>query len=408
MTRQAIRTACAAVAIAATACGDSVGPILDLPRELTSAEQTLVAADNAFAVRLLGAVHDEADPTENVFVSPLSVSMALGMTLNGAAGETRDAMAATLGFGDLGMDDVNAGYRDLIDLLLTLDERVTFGLANSIWHRPELGVEADFLNATRAFFDAQVEALDFGAPNAPDVIDQWVRDRTGGRIDGIAPRPIAPEIVMFLINAVYFKGDWTYQFDPSRTADRVFTLDDGSERMVPTMTHAEPVPVRLAGDALAGVIEMPYGGDAFAMVAAVPRGDVTLDELLDALDDARWAGWVDGLAEAERVVVMPKFEFTYDIRLNDALSALGMGIAFDPARADFAGINPALQLFIDRVQHKTFVKVDEVGTEAAAATSVGIGLTSAPAPFVIDRPFLFAIRERLTGAVLFLGKVVTP
>lgn len=400
----------------AVACGGGgnslgpMGPIEVLPRELTSAELALVEADNSFAMHLFRAVEAQANADENLFISPLSVSMALGMTYNGAAGATRDSMAQTLGFEGLAIDQVNEGYRGLIDLLVNLDRRVTFDLANSIWYRPEFAVLPKFLDAATTFFDARVEALDFSAPNAPDIINRWVRDHTNERIDSIAPKSIDPSTVMFIINAVFFKGDWTNQFDKSLTSDRPFTLRDGSEKSVPTMSHADPVPVRVTGDQLANVIEMSYGGGAFTMVAAVPAAGVTLDEVIAAFDRDRWQAWTAGLEvdSANQIVVMPKFQFEYKITMNDVLSALGMGIAFDAARADFSNITPGTGLFINQVLHKTFVKVDEVGTEAAAVTSVSFGITSEPPPFVIDQPFLFVLRERISGTILFIGKVVDP
>jgi len=389
-------------------CGDGFGPITELPRELTSVERALVDADNDFAVRIFERVNAQSSADSNLFLSPLSISVALGMTINGAGGETMDAIAATLGFSGLQIDEINQGYRGLIDLLVELDPRVTMNIANSLWHRPEFSVQAAFLDALATFFDARVEALDFGAPNAPDIIDQWVSDHTNGLIESIAPRPIRDEIVMFLINAVYFKGDWTHRFDESLTMARPFTLLDGTEKSVPTMRHEDDVPVRIGGDDLVDLLELSYGGDAFTMVAAVPRPGVTLEEVVEEFDAVRWNQWVASLDSTDMTVVMPKFEFEYSVRLNDILSDMGMAIAFDPNLADFSGINPTAELYIDRVQHKAFVRVDEVGTEAAAATSVDFGVTSAPPVFQIDRPFIFVLRERISGTILFMGKVVDP
>ena len=240
-------------------------------------------------------------------------------------------------------------------------------------------------------------------------MNQWVSDGTNGRIEEIVDDPINPLTVMFLINAIYFKGDWRHQFDKDLTRDAPFTLLDGTEITTSTMFHQEEVDVRLAGDGLASVIEMPYGGDAFTMTVVLPHPDVTLQSVVEALDADRWALWIANLHETEAFVVMPKFSFEYEIRLNDVLTSLGMGVAFDePGPADFSKINPSKHLYISEVKHKTFVQVDEEGTEAAAATSVEITLVSAPAPFVIDRPFLFAIRERLSGTILFMGRMVDP
>ncbi len=399
--------------IAISCHGDPMGPgslpslITELPRSLSQAELDLIEADNAFALKLFREIDAQEAANANIFVSPLSVSMALGMTYNGAAGETQQAMAQTLEFQDLNLDEVNQGYRDLIDLLFELDPQIEWQLANSIWYREGFSVEPSFLDVNRTFFDAQVAALDFNAPGAADVINQWVSDGTNGRIEEIVDDPISPLTVMFLINAIYFKGDWRHQFDKGLTRDAPFTLLDGSEVTTPTMFHEDEVDVRTGGDDLVRVLEMPYGGDAFTMMVVLPHPDVSLQSVVEALDTERWASWIADLHANELFVEMPKFSFEYEIKLNDVLTSLGMGVAFTGA-ADFSKINPSGGLFISKVKHKTFVQVDEEGTEAAAATSVGIGPTSGPGRFVIDRPFLFAIRERLSGTILFMGRMVDP
>ena len=401
--------------IAISCFGDPTGPgspsalITELPRSLSQAELDLIEANNAFAFKLFREIEAQEEAGSNIFVSPLSVSMALGMTYNGAAGETQQAMAQTLEFQGLSLDDVNQGYRDLIDLLFDLDPQIEWQLANSIWYREGFFVEPSFLEVNRTFFDAQVEALNFSAPGAADVMNQWVSDGTNGRIEEIVDDPISDVTVMFLINAIYFKGDWRHQFDNDLTRDAPFMLLDGADITTPTMYHKEEVGVRLAWDDLAWVIEMPYGGDAFTMTVVLPHPDVTLQSVVEALDAERWALWIANLHENEAFVVMPKFSFEYEISLKDVLTSLGMGIAFDEHwRADFSKINPSEYLYISEVKHKTFVQVDEEGTEAAAVTSVAINLQSGPLTFVIDRPFLFAIRERLSGTILFMGKMVDP
>ena len=170
------------------------------------------------------------------------------------------------------------------------------------------------------------------------------------------------------------------------------------------MSHKEKADVRTAWDDLVSVVEMPYGGDAFTMTVLLPHPDVSLQSVVGALDAERWALWIANLHETEAFVVMPKFSFEYEISLKDVLTSLGMGIAFDEQSADFTKINPAGDLFISKVKHKTFIEVDEEGTEAAAVTSVEVGTTSAPPQVIVDRPFLFAIRERLSGTILFMGR----
>ena len=385
----------------------TIPAIEELPRALSIAEQRLVDASNEFAFGVFREIDAQDDPG-NRFISPLSMSMALGMTYNGAAANTAAQMADVLGLDELTVQEANEAYRDLIDLLLDLDGRVEMGIANSIWHRTDVTVERAFLDTNREYFDARVSALDFGDPGASQIINDWVKDQTRGRIEKIVPDDIAG-FVMFLINAVYFKADWTTQFDKSRTRDEPFTLPDGTTRNVPMMYHgrAEETTFRVTTGDGASVIDLPYGGDAFTMTLVLPDPGTSVDDLVGDLDEARWNAWIGALTEQRVHVVLPRFELEYEIELKSVLEAMGMTDAFAPGRADFSRMRSGGGLWIDHVKHKTFVKVDEEGTEAAAVTSVAI-VESAPPTLRFDRPFVLAIRERFSGTILFLGKIVDP
>ncbi len=391
-----------------TSCGESFGPIDELPRELSLAETKLIDADNRFAFKLFREVTTQEDDGANVFISPLSVGMALGMTYNGAAGETRTAMQQTLELDGMTIQEVNEAYRSLIDLLRTLDPRVEFTLANSIWYRQGVPIVPEFLQVNQQYFDAEVSALDFSDPGAVDVINGWVSQETRGKIEEIVDPPIDPLTIMFLINAIYFKGDWTYQFDKSRTTDLPFELPDGSQISVPMMSREEETPVRLFHGQDLTVVDLYYGGQAYSMTIVVPQDPSDIDALARGLTGAQWDSWVISLDSANRYVSIPKFTLEYEITLNDVLSALGMDIAFDPGRADLTNLFADGGAYIEKVKHKTFVDVNEEGTEAAAVTSVEVRLTSAPMPIIVNRPFIFAIRENYSGTILFMGKIVRP
>ncbi|HEX9633458.1 MAG TPA: serpin family protein [Gemmatimonadales bacterium] len=395
----------------AAACGGSGGfePIEELPRPLTTAETQLVDADNRFAFKLFREVNAQEEAGANVFISPLSVGMALGMTYNGAAGTTRDAMQATLELGGMTLQEVNESYQSLIALLRELDPRVTFTLANSIWYRDGIAVVPQFVNLNRQYFDAQVSALDFDDPGSVDVINGWVNDATRGKIAEIVTPPIDPLTIMFLINAIYFKGDWTQQFDKDRTRPEPFLLPDGSETSVPMMSSDGEASVRVHADADHTVLDLWYGGRAYSMTIVVPREPAAIDQLAETVTQEQWNAWVAGLDSVETLIAIPKFTLEYEVSLNAVLEALGMEIAFDKDQADFTNLYAGPErAYISKVKHKTFVDVNEEGTEAAAVTSVEIGITSAPQRLVVDRPFLFAIRENFSGAILFLGKIVHP
>lgn len=406
-------TLIALVVALAAGCGDGRDPygpeeIEGLPRDLTAAESAIIEADNAFGLKLFRELQAESAAGENIFISPLSVAMALGMTYNGADGTTRDAMRATLELEGLSLEEVNRSYRDLIDLLSGLDRSVNFTLANSIWYREGFAVEQEFLDVNRTYFDAEVAALDFASPDAAATMNAWVSERTNGRIDEIVEAPIPPEVVMYLINAIYFKGSWTVRFAKDLTAPAPFTREDGSTVQVPMMRYPEPVGVGYYGDEEVEVVDLPYGGRAFSMTVVVPR-EGGLATRVQGLDAARWNGWTSDMRSLEAYVELPRFGLEYEVSLKEALTALGMGVAFSKVEADFSRIYPGPErLYISEVKHKSFVEVNEEGTEAAAATSVEVGIVSVPPTITVDRPFLFAIRERFSGAVLFMGLVYDP
>ncbi|MDH3205443.1 MAG: serpin family protein [Gemmatimonadota bacterium] len=408
--RLPLRCVLLAALLGVPACSDasapSPGPITQLPRDLSAVERSVISASNAFGLDLMGRVSGE-DPRLNVVLSPISASMALGMTLNGASSTTFDAMRSALGFGSLTQDQINDSYRELIDLLTDLDPAVRFDIANAIWANENVPFHAAFFEAVSAAFDARAESRDFGDPATVVAINDWVQENTGGLIDSIVDS-LDPSLVMLLVNAIYLDAAWTVQFDPEDTYGAVFAREDGSSVPVDMMSRSDAqVPFASTSEYVA--VELPYGGAAFSMVIVVPTLGVTVRNFLLGLDAPAWQALVSGLAERELGQVgLPKFTLTYDGFLNDALKAMGMEVAFAPG-ADFTRMSPiGDELCISFVRQKTFIEVDERGTRAAAVTGVGVGVTSAPPSFVADRPFFFAIRERLSGTLLFTGVVGDP
>jgi serine protease inhibitor len=392
------------------ACSDAGTMIQDQrvpPRPLTSAEQSIVTADNSFGFKLFASVN-KSEAGNSMFISPVSVSMALGMTLNGANGTTRAAMMQTLEFGGMSQADINASYKSLITLLAGLDPKVTVQIANSIWHRPELIVEQQFKDANRIHFNAEVNSLNFSDPNAPNIINAWVSRSTNGKIEKIVPSSIPSEIVMYLINAIYFNGAWTESFATSATMDDLFTRSNGSKAACRMMYKK----AKLDYSSAAGiqVVDLPYGNAGFSMTILLPAAGTNIDDFSNALTPQIWNSSISGLASREIELYLPKFKFEYDKTLNGMLKSMGMSVAFSTTDADFTNIDRRGQLYISEVKHKTYVQVDEEGTTAAAVTSVGIGATSIGQNTVmrIDRPFVFVIRERHSGTILFIGKIVEP
>lgn len=391
--------------------GAAPDSIKALSRELTASERALISASDTFGVTLLGAINStRAD--SNIFMSPLSVSVALGMTMNGAAGNTYTEMRRGLGFGTLPQDQINQSYKSLIDLLLGLDSHVTFKIANSIWMEQRFApsVQPTFLTAVRQSFGAEARALDFGSPNAITTINGWADQNTAGKIKKVLDHIDANE-VMFLMNAIYFKGDWRSAFDPKDTQPRAFKLLTGQSINVETMYRKGNV--RRGHIAGATVVDLPYGGDAFSMTILLPDSSSDVNALVKNLTPNTWREAQAAVQVADIGLYLPKIKLSWKAQLLPELGTLGMRDMQNPLVADFSklaqGAGPG-DLYITKVQHDSYVDVNEVGTEAAAVTTVGVGVTSVclTCDVRVDRPYLFAIRERLSGTVLFVGKIVRP
>lgn len=405
MSRYSFARAALPVLLLLAACrSDPVGPPAELtvlPRPLSASEQTAIAAGNDFSLALFRAVN-ERKRHENVFISPFSASMALGMALNGADGETFTAMRQTLGLGELTLTQISGAYRELWTLLSGLDDGVELKSANAIFHDAVFPFHASFIDGVRQAFDAEVQALDFGdEPAVLSAVNGWANGKTNGRIPKVLDQ-VDPDEVMFLSNALYFKGSWRTRFDPARTQPLPFRLFGGTQRNVSTMV-AERVPLRAGFVNGVQVAELPYGNSAFAMSIILPAPGSDVDELIASLTPERWEALLAGLRDERWDVYLPKFTIRYEDEWSDVLTTLGMGVAFS-SMADFSRMSER-RLAISRVLQSAFVDVNEEGTEAAAVTTVGVVPVSLPPSVIVDRPFVFAIRERLSGTVLFVGKV---
>ena len=375
------------------------------PQPLTAREMQVLAASNAFGLELFRHVSALADG-DNVLLSPLSVSMALAMMLNGASGSTFTDMARTLGFEGVPEAEINEAYGGLLSKLRGRDPKVQFHLANSLWHERSFPIQQPFVDALRDHFKARVTALDFRDPAAPRAINDWVSQATNGRIKDLIGR-IDPLEVLILVNAIYFKGPWATPFDPDATSSQPFTRADGSVVQVPTMV-ADGSYASYEADGVQAV-ELPYADGVYGMVLVAPAPGRSLDDVIARLSPESWRRWTSGLKRGRLMLYVPKFRFEFGYPLNRPLQDMGMAVAFDADRADFSRINPQEEeLHISRVVHKTYIDVHELGTEAAGATTVVAGTTSAPPVMRFDRPFLVAIRERESGTLLFIGRVGDP
>ena len=378
--------------------------------EIGPVDGSVVTANTKLGFSLFNEIR-KTEQDKNIFISPFSISVALAMTLNGAAGETEQAMTNTLQLHGLDSESINTGYAGLRQTLLTSDPKVTLTIANSLWARQGFSFKPDFLQRNTQFFGAEISTLDFDNSSASKTINQWVDINTNGKIQKIVGDQIDPITVLFLINAIYFKGTWQKEFDPSKTREGPFHLANGDEKQVPMMRQQRWYPYYREENFQA--ISLAYGDGQMSMYIFLPDRESDLNIFLENLNAESWENWMSQFHEQDVSLVMPKFKLEYGKTLNDPLKALGMGVAFDPELADFSRM-ASLEfgnLYIEKVVHKTFVEVNEEGTEAAAATSVEVGVKSVPPPpisFSVDRPFFFAIRDNETKTVLFMGIVVEP
>jgi serpin B len=371
---------------------------------LTATEQQKVAADNAFTLKLFKAALN-INGNDNLFISPLSVSMAIGMTSNGAAGQTLHDIRNTMDFNNFTEDQVNSYYHKMITKLPQLDSKTTLKFANSIWYANNFTPVPAFLQTNSANYNARIESVDFKNAGTKDIINNWVSNGTDGKIAKIIDKS-TDGTIMYLINAIYFKGSWANKFDAAKTQKSVFYLPSGSTVQADFMNQTDvPLNINIVNDAR--VLELPYNNKKFSMVIVTPTSQ-SVQEYAAGLDSAKWQSLMTGLSGSYVDVSMPKFKFSYDKELKDVLSTLGMANAFSDL-ADFTRINAGGGLTITEVKHKAYIEVDEEGTTAAAVTSVTIGPTAVlPYNFKLDHPFIFAIREMKTGLVLFTGVVNDP
>jgi serine protease inhibitor len=382
----------------------------EVPAPNPAVTRRVSSATDDFGFRLLKVL--AKDQKQNTIISPLGIAMAFAMAYNGAAGGTKTEMAKTLGLGSLSDDDINRANHSLMLTLAKADPAAQPEIANAFWVQKDFPINPDFRTVCKSFYDASAESLDFvGDPKgAAAEINSWVDKNTHHRIPVIAAK-IGSDTRLMLTDAVYFKGAWSSPFMKTKTRPRPFHLPSGDVRQAAMMDQSEAF--TYLEDQRFQAIRMPYGNGRYAMYVFLPRKIAGLPDFLRSLDETHWTQWTSQFDKNRGEITLPKFETTYSKRLNDTLNDMGMRLAFMSA-ADFSRIplhrTPGTALFISDVEHKTWMKVDEEGTEAAAATSFVGELARHSHPFVmiVDHPFFFAITEQQSGALLFAGVVMDP
>ncbi len=400
--------------------GKKLGAFNQLQEESPTPETTishtlphgsLIDANRKFAFHLFAAMRAK-QPQENIFISPTSAAMALAMIYNGARGTTAAEMARALEVPEMSREEVNEAFQALalhFDIL-NGDDSVNLAIANSLWVREDFPLKEAFRQDTQEFYDAQATGLDFTNLGAKDIINSWVQENTGGKIESIVEQ-IQPSDVLYLINAIYFQGDWTYQFDNNLTTEKPFYLADGKTKQQLMMSRHGEYNYYENDDFQA--ITLPYGEDRLLEMAIfLPRPNSNLAAFTTQLTPENWELWRSRFSKREGLFQMPRFKLEYEVQLNDTLQSLGMKTMFQPGRADFTAMSPS-SVYMNRVKHKTFLEVNEEGTEAAGVTSISIRMTSINPreenfTMIVDRPFFCTIIDKETGSILFMGAILEP
>lgn len=369
--------------------------------------QKLAAANTGFAFDLLKQIAGE-QPNANIFISPLSVSTVLQMVANGAAGDTRDEMQRVLKTTGLPAEGLDAAVKDL-NQSLNSQTNVILNLANAIWFQDGMHLKPGFVATNSRFFQAELAPVNFKKPESAQIINDWAADRTHGRIKDVVQWPFDPLTKVVLANAIYFKGAWDRPFDKSATRKRAFHLSVGGERQTPMMWQRGHFNYE-EGDGFQAV-RLPYAGKRLQMYLLLPDTNSSPAKLLAGLNSDVWRDKIlPGFRDREGTLSFPRFKIEYDVSLNEPLKALGMRHAFEDA--DFSAM-ASEPLFVSKVKQKSFVEVNEEGTEAAAVTTVVMTASAIMQPIkpfemIVDRPFFFVIGDSETGSILFMGTVYDP
>ncbi len=369
----------------------------------------LIEADNTFGLEIFQKIRSSSD-RENIMISPLSISVAFAMAYNGANSDTKTEMENAMKLSGLTAEQINNSYKMLINGLQSLDKDVVFEIANSIFYANGFSVKSDFLNINKTVYNAEVAKLDFGSPSSVKTINDWVAQKTHNKIKMIIEQ-LNPLDRMVLLNAIYFNGIWQNKFDEQGTHMLSFTKSDGTNIEVPMMKKEEKLDY--SANSLFRAIRMPYGKGQYNMIVMLPLAGKSSHDLIEMLSAENWKNWIAGFAPTDHVVVtMPRFKFAFDTKLNDVLTQMGMKKAFIPNVANFSKMSDE-ELYISSAIHKSFIDVNENGTEAAAVTAITMTTNSMPVEdpktyFNVNKPFVFAISEKDTGAILFIGEVQNP
>ncbi len=418
------------VFLSASACSEGplgvdegpLGPVdqvAELPRSLSEAERLAVQANNSLGLALLKAAAASQGPGANVVVSPLATSTTLALLSTGAEGGTFEELGRLLSLEELSQEEIGEAYAGLLGLLSTLDPSVELDPATSLWVREGLGIRTEFRTWAQERYGTHAQELDFSSDAAPRAINDWVRDRTEGRVQELVTSSFHPLTVLVTGEALVFDGAWSYQFDPARTQRTEFTLRDGSTVRSVTMQPEDHIPFRYFTEGSPRdyvVLEVPFGGGAYVLTFVLPSIFQEVHDFLASLDEERWEEVLDSLRDTLGQPRIPRLrvdEGTLLARTRGAsgpLQALGMDTVLDWEKADLSGLSASGSVVgphVDQMAQSSWLQLQETGRELPPGWPPG-PVAGAPTRASVDRPFLFALRERLTGTILMMGVVEDP
>ena len=367
---------------------------------LTRSEQELVTANNDFAFNLFRV----ADAQNSTILSPISITYALGMLNNGAAGETQAQINKVLGFGETGAEGINAFCKKMLTEAPNLDKSTKVLISNTIYMNKGYELKPLFVSKANDCYHAEPETRNFADGKTLDVINQWASDHTEKMIEKVLDKDsFDPSAISYLLNAIYFKGAWTEKFDKENTRDEAFKMETGEEKQLPIMHQEQEF--YYAEDDDCQVLRLPYGNKAYSMTILLPKEGKTVRDLVKTLNKDTWERYQQ-IGSAIVDVKLPRFESNTDLTLDKIMATLGMPNAFNPNLAEFPEFCN-VPTYIDMMKQVARIKVNEEGTEAAAVTVIFVKLANA-APrrvsFHATRPFLYIISEQSTGAIFFIGQ----
>lgn len=402
----------ASILLIATACGTGTnsGESINVSNVEYSENdyEKIINANNHLGFKLLTEV--EADENNNLFISPTSLFMALSMIYNGADGATKEEIADALQAEGIDVDELNKANASLMSILDKETDDVQLKIANSIWLNQDFHFQDEFAENNKGYFNAEIQEIDIASSDSAKIINDWVKNATNEKISEIVDSPLDSDIVAILINAIYFKGGWTNPFDESETVNRSFQLADGTSKEVPLMSLHQDLSYMETKDFQA--VMLPYGEGEMSMKVFLPKENSSLDELKALVTSDNWATWNSEFNVKEGTIMLPKFQLEYEVSLNKALKSLGMTSAFAEDANFTKMIKEEEPLWISNVKQKTFIDVNEEGTEAAAVTGIEMKTTSAPMdePFhmEVNRPFFLTITDDETDTILFMGAINNP